>query len=410
MCDVVGKAYEHALSRRAFLGSSALVAGGLAGGLAGGVAADAARANRNLDRRNAAHGYRSRLVLLGTAAGPVWWLGSDRAGISSAVAVGDAVYLVDCGDGVGMRFRQSDLAPEPHLRAFDRLRAIFLTHLHSDHTIDYPSFPIFGAGAYLRTVPEPIQVFGPGNRGELPEFVGGGEPPPVISPDDPTPGTEAMTQYLYKAFATDLNDRLRDGGGVDPRDRIQVHDIPLPPEAGDVPAMPPPRLAPFPLYEDDRVRVTGTLVDHGQVYPSFGFRFDTDDGAVAFSGDTAPSDNLVELAAGADILVHEVIDRAWVESLFGQPPFPPEVQALVDHLLESHTTIEDVGQVADRAGVGTLVLNHLVPSNNPTKRWRRAKRGFSGRLVVGEDLMQIGIGVRHPRANPSTKVKKRSKR
>jgi ribonuclease BN (tRNA processing enzyme) len=404
MCDVVEKAYGLALSRRAFLGRSALVAGGIAGGMAGGVATDVTRAaGSRSDHREGSRalhapvrGYRTKLVLLGTAAGPAWWLGSDRAGISSAIAVDDAVYLVDCGDGVGMRYRQTDLAPEPHLRALDRLRGIFLTHLHSDHTIDYPNIPVFGASGYLRTVPEPIQVFGPGNRGALPAFVGTGPEPPVISPQDPTPGTEAMTEYLYKAFATDLNDRIRDGGGVDPHGKLQVHDIPLPPEAGTDPSTPPPSVPPFTVYEDDRVRVTGTLVDHGQVYPSFGFRFDSDDGAVALSGDTAPSDNLVRLAEGADVLVHEVIDRAWVESLFGQPPFPPPVQALIDHLLESHTTIEDVGPVAERAGVRTLVLNHFVPSNNPPQRWRQAKRGFSGRLVVGEDLMQVGVGVRRP--------------
>jgi ribonuclease BN (tRNA processing enzyme) len=311
--------------------------------------------------------------------------------------VGDAFYLVDCGDGVGMRLRQTDLSPEPHLSALEPLRAIFLTHLHSDHTIDYPNIPVFGGSGYLRSVPAPIQVFGPGDRGQLPGFVGRGQEPPVISPDDPTPGTEAMTEYLYKAFATDLNDRLRDGGGVDPRSKVELHDIPLPSEAGDAAVTPPPRVAPFPVYEDDRVRVTATLVDHGQVYPSFGFRFDSDDGAIVFSGDTAPSDNLVELADGADVLVHEVIDRAWVESLFGDPPFSPEEQAAIAHLLESHTTIEDVGGVAERAGVSKLVLNHFVPANNPPGRWRRAARGFSGRLVVGEDLMQIGVGARRAR-------------
>jgi hypothetical protein len=85
------------------------------------------------------------------------------------------------------------------------------------------------------------------------------------------------------------------------------------------------------------------------------------------------------------------LDPIYVEALFGQPPFTPEVEAIVDHLLGAHTTIEDVGEVAERAGARTLVLNHFVPGNNPPARWLPAHQGFSGQLVVGEDLMQIGV-------------------
>ena len=115
---------------------------------------------------------------------------------------------------------------------------------------------------------------------------------------------------------------------------------------------------------------------------------------VVFSGDTAPSDNLVELAHGADVLCHEVIDRSFIEGAFGSPPYTPDVQALVDHLLGAHTTIEDVGGVAERAGVRTLVLHHFVPGNNPSAAWLPAQEGYSGQLVIGEDLMQVGVGKR----------------
>jgi ribonuclease BN (tRNA processing enzyme) len=314
-------------------------------------------------------------------------------GISSAVAVGDRVYMVDCGDGVGFRYHQTDLAVGPTAATvLNRLWAVFLTHLHSDHVIDYPNLPLFGLFAGLQQPRAPVPAYGPGNRGRLPDVLPPGRPaPPVIAPANPTPGTVEMTELLYQAFATDLNDRLRDSGAPDPHTRWEPHDIPLPAGANDPTRHPPPRVAPFGVYEDDRLRVTATLVDHGQVFPTFGFRFDTDDGSVVFSGDTAPSENLIELAQGTDILVHEVIDRAYVQALFGQPPFTPEVQAIVDHLLGAHTTIEDVGKVAERAGARTLVLNHFVPANNPPERWLGAQQGFSGQLVVGEDLMQIGV-------------------
>jgi Beta-lactamase superfamily domain len=239
-----------------------------------------------------------------------------------------------------------------------------------------------------------VQVHGPGDRGGLPPVFGDAPAPPVVNPQDPTPGTVKMSAYLDQAYATDLNDRLRDGGGVDPRRVFQVHDIALP---GSVPVPvdtnPMPPVAPFSIFEDARVRVTATLVDHAPVFPSFAFRFDTDDGSITFSGDTAPSDNLVRLARGTDVLVHEVIDRAWVEELF-PPPRTPETEALVRHLLESHTTIEDLGSVAQRARAKQTVLSHLVPGTNPESRWLEAQRGYSGRLVVGHDLMEIGVGTR----------------
>jgi len=152
-----------------------------------------------------------------------------------------------------------------------------------------------------------------------------------------------------------------------------------------------PPVDPFPVYEDDLVRVTATLVNHAPVFPSFGFRFDTEDGSITISGDTAPSDNLVRLAQGTDILVHECIDAAWVNARFPEPR-TPAIEGLVQHLLGSHTSIEQVGPVGDRAGAGTLVLTHLVPANNPVATWQKAQAGFSRRLVVGEDLLRLGVG------------------
>ena len=88
--------------------------------------------------------------------------------------------------------------------------------------------------------------------------------------------------------------------------------------------------------EDDRgVSVTATLVQHAPVFPAFGFRFDTPHGSVAFSGDTGPCDNVVRLADGADILVHEVIDVDRLTERLSRPaqlrrgPQPPGGRPLV---------------------------------------------------------------------------------
>jgi len=94
-------------------------------------------------------------------------------------------------------------------------------------------------------------------------------------------------------------------------------------------------------------------------------------------------------------LVHEVIDTEWVNFKFGvNPPEGTPAYALRQHMLNSHTPIEAVGAVAESCGVKTLVLNHLVPGVMPVSHLQQARNGFSGKLIVGRDLMQVHVGRR----------------
>jgi ribonuclease BN (tRNA processing enzyme) len=335
---------------------------------------------------------RTRLVLLGTAGGPNWWLDSSRCGISSALAVGDRYYLVDAGAGVGPQIRRARLGNwTSRLRGpLDAMRAIFLTHLHSDHVCDLNNILNNGLANGLGGS-GPVTVWGPGDRGVLPPARPGSSPD-AIAPDSPTPGTRKMVDSLLRTFATDFNDRIFENGVSGTEGFISGADVPIPARyLADPNGDPHPRMSPVPFYEDDRIRVSATLVQHAPVFPALAFRFDTDDGSVVFSGDTGPSDNLVELATGADVLVHEVIAGEWVATDLPAPRGPIE-EAIFQHLIGKHTLIEDVGPIAERAGVPTLVLNHLVPATWPIERWEEAQKGFSGRLVVGMDLDQVGIG------------------
>lgn len=335
---------------------------------------------------------RTRLVLLGTSGGPPWWGAKvGRSGISSAVSVDGSVYLVDCGEGWGPRYQQASLGPEGYQECLANMRAVFITHMHSDHTVDYPNLLTLawhnGSDGFER----PVKVLGPGDRGALPPVIGGESQAQVTCPEDPTPGIETMTERLIQGFAADINDRVRDQGKTDIRSLFDVHDISLPKGCGDNPnGNPSPTMDPFPVYEDDKVRVTATLVNHTPVFPSFAFRFDSDYGSIVFSGDTCPCDNLVSLAKGADILVHEAIDQQWAESIFPKPLNSADA-ALLQHFLKAHTTIEQVGPVAEKCGVRALVLSHIGPADTPVSRWKEAQNGFSGQLVVGEDLLQIGL-------------------
>jgi ribonuclease BN (tRNA processing enzyme) len=399
MCNLVGHAIQQALTRRGFIARSAVGASLIAPMMCSAVAGDGRLDTRIQLAQSSGDTLSSmtRLLLLGTAGGPAWWPNSDQCGISSAVAVGDAYYLVDCGEGVGKRLQQATSPANSRAVTGASLRALFLTHLHSDHTVDYPNLLLFGLFTGLDRSASPLRVFGPGRRGQMaPIFsLPGSSTPtaPMISPDNPTPGIKDMTGYIYQAFATDLNDRMRDNGRRSLETLVEVHDIDIPQIAGfkSPNETPSPPMKPFKVFEDDRVRVSATLVAHAPVWPAFAFRFDTDDGSIVFSGDTARSENLIKLAKGADILVHEVIVTKWVNGLFPAPRSLAE-ESLMQHLLSGHTPVEEVGEVAETAGVKKLVLSHIVPGNATREQLLPASKGFSGELVIGRDLMQIGVG------------------
>jgi ribonuclease BN (tRNA processing enzyme) len=367
--------------------------------------------------------YRTRLVLLGTAGGPTWYSGTGRASSSSALVVGDSIYIIDLGQGSTRRLSEAfnaGMTPDGTSSFLQAVKGLFFTHLHQDHTADYPAFlligPQVGLGAAIdpvtnRTISRPLPVFGPGDRGQreadnsgylsrggqivMTDSAGGGAA-------TATPGTRLMTEHIWQAYALSINDMMLDNGVPDYTSLVDVReiggtgpgDIRLPvavpdPNNGTCPAMDP-----FEVYRDGNVRVTAVLVDHHPVFPAFAYRFETADGSVVFSGDTGPdtNGNLQRLATGADVLVHEAIDPAWPDLKFGVAAPGSPLAALKAHLLESHTTPADAGQVAADCGVRTLVLNHLIPPNGPPAHLEEARNTFNGTLIIGEDLMEIGVG------------------
>ena len=321
------------------------------------------------------------LVLLGTSGGPRWR--SSRSGIATAIVVGGSVYLVDCGYGAGGQLVRAGLSPA-------QLRAVLVTHLHSDHTADLANLLLYGWFEGLEDVAEPVTCLGPPSRGSFPETTASGGPAPRLArPEEPAPGFTSMVRHLEAALATDLNDRMRDTRRRDYRELLRVADIELP----DGVVLDPdhdaaPDVEPWVVLEDDQVRVTATLVQHAPMAPAFAFRFDTDSGSAVISGDTGPCDNLVRLAQGVDVLVHEVIDEEYVARAY-ENGRTAQQRAMIAHHLSAHTTLPQVGEIAERAGARTLVLSHFVPGDIDLPRWHEAGKHFSGALVVGEDLMRV---------------------
>ncbi len=376
-----------------------------------------------VQKRSQAKNFNTKLVLLGTTGGMTWWPGSNRASASQALVVGDAMYIIDLGFGATQRLAEAfnharfvtidGEKTQLELSTFlKNVRAVFFTHLHMDHLGDYPTFLMIGARAGFG-IPNRLQIIGPGDRGRLEENQTGYSGSIIkaecggSTPATATPGTKQMTNLLLQAFAQNFNDCALDAGYPDLPNIIEAKEIgdprTIPWPADFIPPDPSkpwtrnetcPAMDPFEIYRDDLVRVSATLVDHYQVYPSFAFRFDTNDGSLVISGDTGPDTkgNLQKLANGADILVHEVIDNVWIETAFkgvkeGDPAWP-----LYYHAITAHTTIQDVGRVAEQCQAKTLVLSHIGPGNTPLSRLKKARKNFSGKLIIGEDLMEIGVG------------------
>ncbi len=279
----------------------------------------------------AQHPPASRLILLGTAGGPT--PKKTRSGPSQIIVIGDRGYVVDCGDGVARQMMMAGV--------FRTLRHVFLTHHHSDHNADYGNLLLLAWGDNLKTR---VDTWGP---------------PPLAH----------MTKVFFEMNAEDLKVREKDEGRLPLPPLVHAHEI---------------RRGGF-VMKDELVTVTCAVVDHPLVPLAFAYRFDCPDRSIVFSGDTRVSSNLVALARGADVLVHEVL---YVPGAPGTPG-----SALRKHIMDSHTSVEDAGRVASDAGVKTLVLSHFVPSENPPvsdEQWLAGARAhFSGRIVVGHDLMEV---------------------
>jgi ribonuclease BN (tRNA processing enzyme) len=341
-----------------------------------------------------------KLVLLGTAGGsnPK----ATRSGVSNAVFVNGAAYLVDCGEGANTQlFRAGGVTHRPPGRTdVALLRSVFITHLHSDHLIDYVNL-------FLGTWPhQRIDVFGPAPAGlPVPHYPPSEPAPPLLFPDDPTPGMRATTEYLLRAFAYNLNVRIADEGRPDITKHIRVHEIGHRRDGyepaidlgvsgnGSSAGAASPTMEPVVVYptDDNGVTVSAVLVQHAPVFPAFAYRFDTPNGSIVFSGDTGACENLVRLARGADYLVHEVIDLEWIGARLRHLP---NAEAVLNHLSIAHSTAEGVGRAATAAGVGTLVLTHLVPGDDEltVDEWeQRVRPHFGGNVVCGVDLDEFEL-------------------
>jgi ribonuclease BN (tRNA processing enzyme) len=304
-------------------------------------------------------GVATELVLLGTAGAP--WPVPGRGGISSAVVVDGRVFVVDCGRGSPSAFADAGLD-------FTRLEAVFLTHLHADHIGDLPGMLLYPGGG--RGSRPPVRVYGPSRPEALPAGDAIFHRVTTIHPELPAPGTADLVEHILAGFAYHLNVMPLDARMPDAGSLVRAIDIAL------------PAAGPVVVFEDAAVRVRAVRVMHGRAVPALAYRFDTADGSVVFSGDTTANENLIALARGADILVHQVADLDYLRRHGTDEPEMARMAALL-------TDVTQVGGVAERAGVRELILSHYLPADPRAitgEEWaRRAGQGFTGRTTAGHD-------------------------
>ncbi|MBV8517952.1 MAG: MBL fold metallo-hydrolase [Acidobacteria bacterium] len=256
---------------------------------------------------------------------------ANRAAACTVVVAGDRWFVVDAGRGATMRVAATDLQ-------YGKMRAVFLTHLHSDHTGGLPD--LFDTSWQFGRKNEPLQLYGP-------------------------PGTKQLADAMLEFFAADIHYR---------RDLLEKH-----PAAGATIVW--HIVHEGVVYDDGTVKVTAFAVDHRPVPYAFGYRFESKGETVVISGDTRPTPNLVKFAKDADILVLEAYLPEYFEKVD-----KPDVAARLEHY---HTNADEAGVLAQQANVKTLVLTHLIPGNADATFRARASKHFHGRIVVGRDLLRI---------------------
>ena len=272
----------------------------------------------------------TKLVLLGTGTP---FADPNKSGPSLAIVVNNTSYIVDCGPGVVRRAAEASKLGFPSLEAA-QLKTLFITHLHSDHTVGLADI-ILTPAVLDRNAP--ISIYGP-------------------------VGSKKMTDDLMSAYKEDIAIRIN---GLEKGDAIayQVYTNEI--KEGQI-------------YKDSNLTVTAFNVQHGQWDNAFGFVFQTKDKKIVVSGDCTYSENLIKYAKNCDILVHEVYSDAGLKK---------RTQRWQDYHSTFHTSTYQLADIANKVKPKLLILNHqLTFGTSLQSLLDELKSKYAGPVVNGADL------------------------
>jgi len=299
----------------------------------------------------------TRLVLLGTGAGPI--PRKERSQPANLLVVGGRPYLIDAGNGVARQLAHAGFVPSD-------VRTVFITHHHVDHNADMGALMSF---AWIEDNKRndksvaPMRFYGPASTSTLVQAA---------------QGFLAVSERIFRA-----------GVPMAPvAGRFEGHDITAPGE----------------VFRDDRIVVSAVENSHymgananapATADKSYSYRFDTPGRSIVFCGDTGPSETLVTLAKNADVLVCEVNDLdASMKEIAATTRLPPlALKAVRMHMEKQHITPEQIGQLAHKANVQSVVLTHYAPGldgeTDLSKYTDGVRKYFSGTVIAGRDLFEF---------------------
>ena len=278
----------------------------------------------------------TQIVMLGTGTP---YPDPDRSGPATAIVVDGTPYLIDFGPGV---IRRAAAAYQNGVTAIGKcavnIKTAFLTHLHSDHTMGYPDLILT---PWMMGRDEPLDVYGP-------------------------PGLRAMTENIMKAWQIDIDARAQRQPNASSY-RVNVHEI-----------------APGVVYRDRNIAVTAFPVHHHELENCFGFRFETPDRVVVISGDTTPTQAIIDHGRGCDVLIHEAYSLA---------SYAHVSAAWQEFRRSHHTSSKELAEIAAQLNPGLLVLYHRsnagggeMGSNAEAKVIEEIRQFYNGKVVTGHDL------------------------
>jgi len=292
------------------------------------------------------------IVFLGTGS-PI--PSPDRCGCGHVVVAGEQNILVDCGYGAARRLMPSGIIPST-------IDTAVFTHMHSDHITDVPDFLNM---RWTSGATKPLQVFGP-------------------------TGTRKMIDGFLMALEDDIGFRTAHHPGKLHPDGIRV-------EVTEVPATADARS----FLTLGGCEMQSFEVDHFPVVPALGYRFRFDGRSAVLSGDTNMCASLLAAANGADLLVSDALNPVLFKQFTERVrAIRPLAASLFDDVPSYHISTDDVAKLARDAGVGKLVLSHLIPNlpNNPEMEAQFSagmSDVYSGPILVARDTQRIAVEKRN---------------